>query len=482
MYHSCIPNNWYYYLLVFGFLQFICIVCGDEIHFITSTPSSSSNPSERQTFEADASHLGEILAHSLGISILTDSIANNQKGSEPFVRLNFSSSFNNALKNALDNLVNSPFKPIRNYWMIVFIGIESLDPKVLGSSILVTLNVTNPAIKLYDTWIAPIGKSHTKPLGDLIMERADPESFILFESSKRYLYDTIASSSLPQTKNIRALLGGREAFIEYMNSKDIMYENFTTKLYGSPDADIPQQLTYDLEEIPRLFDVLLKSDTPISYLYDDMVNKSSFNFIMFTSTAFHSLKGTSDYSKCKDYLSESSKFYKNVVNNLLFNAMKPKEQTLGIILFIDQIDALGYEGLYDHDNVYAMSDFDSDVPYCYASEKSCIRLTRHCSNRGKCVDQSFASDTVFPSYASNTSCWVCECIDTDWTGPACQFQDWSDSFLIILTSITILIIFVFGSLYALANHASDDNASGKQFATTSLGNSSIMNGNGFKED
>ena len=89
------------------------------------------------------------------------------------------------------------------------------------------------------------------------------------------------------------------------------------------------------------------------------------------------------------------------------------------------------------------------IPICYAKSKLCDLATNSCSGHGTCVkkytDQPDAADQA------GVECWACACSPTVskdskgrsrktyWGGPACQKEDVSVSFFILL-AITVLLV------------------------------------------
>ena len=453
-------------VLALGLACLACSTHGDELHIIPSTDSTpwlfhAAEPTHLYT--ASIASIGEILASAMGFPV--------------------TGTVNPELSDRLNKIGNNLFSPVHYYWMLILIGIPTIKPASLRSHIVVNFHPSNSPVDLFAALQVP---SSSSSLGGLIQRRSTPENFIIFESTNQYLYHALAPNSMLYTKNTNAFYGGTPSFIEYLRQRDILYDETFSDVGTS---GLHTEFLSDLREIPRILNLIpsdsaLNPSSQLSRIFDDMQTKSMFNFLSFTSIGANTIsRNSSSYENIVEYFNSGS-FYTHMVRDLIEKKLLQRPSTkksVGFVLCLDNVTMLDdtKQNNMEHLAMQKESDYDSRLPYCYSSEESCISRTNNCSGYGNCIYNANSTGIVLPVHMENQTCWICECSSSNaMTGPACQYQDWSDSFFIILVSVLIIIFTVLASIYALA-YASRDSAAVRHVESYTTGD---RDGDASKED
>ena len=117
--------------------------------------------------------------------------------------------------------------------------------------------------------------------------------------------------------------------------------------------------------------------------------------------------------------------------------------SLGLLLLLDEtVDTS--TSLTDRVSSLLAQDLSppgGSIPFCYESENQCKANTDTCSGKGVCMPHP-------ARFQDNITCFYCACTEGA-SGYACQFEDWSEAFLITLIPTLLLFLLLIWTLIRL---------------------------------
>lgn len=379
---------------------------------------------------------------------------------------------------------------------------------------------------------------HRTHLSEILLRNAYNDSFLFYQSQSLPLLFSVIPETLSVIAPLPNYYCSSETLLNalsgVLSSHHLNQVNMTTG-FGIPQSsgsDDPlvrrtqESLFAEFRAIPELFeDFRNLSDSQSAHFTQHFYRSSGFNYYAWSTQVFQQLLDATKGAVTKDNVPSHQ-----LAVNLLLSHFLPYtiediielygDDSLGMILLLDstpmhtQSNSSRFQ--YSIQKMSAASSpakgwiattrdpndtLGRQFPFCWPSESDCKKYSRGCYERGNCVSFSrfggiLANASNSPPVSVNTSqsngtdsnsslaatasqqeyvCWQCVCDEPNiWTGPSCQYENWSANFFIILFVVLALLAIIMLSVMSLssldvASTAGSSNWVFKSAALTSAG-------------